>query len=61
MTELGSRRGVIYAMNKDSGVFEVCAEMPDGSMTDFDYWLSKTASNRGSIRHIERNSLERDA
>jgi hypothetical protein len=40
-------------MANESGVFEVRAEMPDGSMLGFETWLAKTTFNRGSVRRID--------
>jgi translation elongation factor EF-G len=53
MGELSVRGGWICHMKNDTGVFEVRAEMPDGSMTDFKSWLAKTTLNRGSVRRID--------
>jgi translation elongation factor EF-G len=53
MGELSNRGGLISAMANESGVFEVRAEMPDGSMLGFETWLAKTTFNRGSVRRID--------
>lgn len=53
MGELSNRGGVIFGVNNNSGIFEVRAEMPDGSMASFESWLAKTALGRGTLRRID--------
>jgi translation elongation factor EF-G len=48
--ELSDRGGLIVAMDNMNGIYDIRAEMPDGTMTDFEIWLGKTTQGRGVLK-----------
>jgi len=51
--ELSDRGGLIVAMDNSGGVYDIRAQMPNGTMSGFEPWLAKTTLGRGTLKRVD--------